>query len=240
MTISKQIKGQLQNIDVDKIRHNYNAVSISPEQFSRLDPEFFENKTREIVSLGFQLIGDIECRHESGFLTESTTFRRLFINPKRNIVAEIIQILSANITRQSKHISFYSFTSEFTNGLFLDTHNIPPNDFINSIDGVISPPCNSEMTIKEMFDLHKSEAVKISNEIQVDLRTFNNQKEILGSAEREYTLMREELRKRGNYTKKEMLQMSPEIMLYLRPTVYRMYRERHEHKLDDCESSAVE
>lgn len=202
--VDPQSFGTLSHKSVDS---KCEIVQIALDEFVLLNLEFYNNKQRELETLGFVKIGDIERIHLSRIFPRERNFIRLFLSGQKNIIAEISQVRYDISLISTVDIRQIIFRSEFSDGTFFETNNTLMTNLLDDFDGLISHRFESDKSINEMFEFHISEIDKMREEKKVNMIFYENFDEVIESDKREFSLFCNYRKKQGGCTEKELKQI---------------------------------
>jgi hypothetical protein len=188
---------------------DYETALADPLEFTWLDLNFYDTKQRELESLGFQKVHDYEFISQTRAFPETRTFTRSFINTEQDIGADIVQIRMVkpkNMLERSVDIRTISFSSEFSDGTFLETHNTKGVNPIVEVDGIIFQMFEPNTPLEDLLDAHEEKIETICETKNVDVILFRTVQELSAAGEREFLLFRKDRQKKGAFVETENTQ----------------------------------
>jgi hypothetical protein len=220
MFLIKQFTKALAKEQLEKERKLYSSdfecVSADPLEFTWLDLNYYNTKQRELESLGFQKIGDFELLPQTRAFPETRTFSRKFINTEQDIEAAITHsrvVKPKNVFERSLDARIVEFSSEFSDGMFLETNNARGVSPIVEFGGIEMLMFEPTISLEKLLDVHEEKIEAICETKKVDVVVFRNASEQLAAAKREFLLICKDRQKKGGFTESENARIASYLKL---------------------------
>ncbi|MDR2706730.1 MAG: hypothetical protein LBC02_13195 [Planctomycetaceae bacterium] len=185
---------------------DYETAPADPFEFMWLDLDYYDTKQRELESLGFQKVHDIELLPQTRAFPETRTFSRSFINIEQDIGADIIQIRMVkpkNMLERSVDVRMIIFATEFSDGTFLETHNTKGVNPITEVEGIVLQMFEPNTPLEDLLDAHEEKIETICETKNVEVILHRTVQELSAAGEREFLLFRKDRQKKGGFTEAE-------------------------------------
>jgi hypothetical protein len=185
---------------------DYECVSANPLEFTWLDLNYYDTTQHELESLGFQKIDDFEFLHQTLAFPETRTFSRKFINAKRNIevsIGHIRVVKPINVLERAIDQRIVEFSSEFSDGTFLETNNafgVSPIVEFGGIELLIFEPT---ISLEKLLDAHEKKIETICETKKVDVVIYRDNSEMLSADKRQFLLICKDRQKKCGFTESE-------------------------------------
>lgn len=185
---------------------DYETATVSPADFPWLDESYYDSVQQELEKLGFNKVRDKELLPFSRVSPKTRHFVRVLINAKRNIIASISQIRFVSPTckaEKSVDIKIVKFSSELSDGRFLETNNTESVYVLENIDGVLfwqfPPDASIELLLagqNGMIEAQTKILVQHTKE-KIKLRKHTTDAALESACERQFLLLRADRQKKA-------------------------------------------
>lgn len=141
-------------------RHEFRRVS--PSDFPKLDPRFYDGARDWLAGKGFEFVGDAEDLTLSAAVPSARTFTRLLVHESGTICAEAGQIVFRGFTRLKLALASFpyeiriiSFRTEFSDGSFLTTANDQGVNRLSEVRGVQRIQRDPDFPLPSLLEAHE-------------------------------------------------------------------------------------
>ncbi len=203
--------GHLASANIAKLKilftTEFDAVDVKPSDFPWLDEQYFDAESEALQKLGFRFLADwAPVPHNKAF-PEMETMIRCLTNEEKSVVAVIGQIRFVkprNAYEKDVDIRVVQFSTEFSDGLILNTTNSQGLDPIESAEGFVIRMFPPETKTEPLLDLHVAQLKELLADPSRTARTVSTKEELFAVSYREHVLMSKDRLNKGLLTDEEV------------------------------------
>lgn len=209
-----QVKRFMKLMARDQIRKEWKfylaeceIVPADPYEYAWLNLDFYDEKQRELESLGLTKVRDFEILAFTQAFPEMRNFARGFVNAEHDITSSIMQtkfVKPKTLFERLVDTRIISFGSEFSDGSFLETNNAKGLNPMDKIEGVVMQQFLPDTPLSEMLDAHEAEIEAICQRKGVDVIYHRTESDMIASDVRMHAVLRLDRQKKGGFTPGEL------------------------------------
>jgi Ca2+/Na+ antiporter len=180
---------------------DYEVVTADLSEFTRLDLNYYKSTQRELESLGFKKIRDYESLPYTKAFPELRTFTRSFNNIDCDICGDVVQnfyVKPKKLIESIFDLRLVRFTTEFSDGTFLETTNGLGVNPIQDVEGFTIQQFLPDISLETLLNTHEEELENICETKKVDAVLHRTVEEVHATKKRKFLLLcKDRLKKRG-------------------------------------------
>ena len=184
----------------------FEFAEASLEDYTWLDPMFYQESRQELESFGFYVLLDGELLHLTRAWPNMRTFARFFVRLDDDIcvlTTNIKTVKPRNRIESELNVRMVELRTEFSDGFILCTNNVKGINAIEDVEGFVNQQYPPTTPIKTLLEYHEKKRDEICEERDCDTIVIADKDGWLASCRRGHAINAKDRLTKGFVTDEE-------------------------------------
>ena len=189
----------------------FDVTDVALDDYPQLDKTFYEEKTAELQSHGFRWLADWENQPQSKAFPELTTVCRCLVHADGTIAVGVGQlrfIRQKNDFEKTFDVRIIEFSTEFSDGLILNTADSQGIHPIESVEGIVLQQFPPGTATDRLLQHHRTKLEELLADGSRTVRCISDKHDLFAASYRAHEIFCQDRRQKGLLTDAEIERMT--------------------------------